>query len=73
MVGAVTVTQSCVRIKKASSTVGLKRLEISVALRAGQAKADASSEGTQYRHANPYTPSVPAVFEANDTVWLTGT
>jgi hypothetical protein len=51
-----------------------------VALRAGQAKAIASSEVTQYRHANPYTTSVPDItdreFEANERNgenWLTGT
>jgi hypothetical protein len=53
-----------------------------VALRAGQAKAIASSEVTQYRHANPYTTSVPDVssrayrafwFEMGDTLWLTDT
>jgi hypothetical protein len=47
-----------------------------VALRAGQAKADASSGVTQYRHANPYTPDVPdmnGVFEAEEAIWLTGT
>jgi len=40
--------------KKASSTVRLKRLESSFALRAYQATADASSAVTQYRHAYAY-------------------
>jgi len=46
-------------IKKASSTVRLKRLGNFVRLGARQATADASSAFTQYRHANAYT--APAV------------
>jgi hypothetical protein len=58
-------------IKKASSTGWLKRLDRSFALRAGQAKADASSGVTQYRHANEYTPNA-GTFDVV-TAWLTGT
>jgi len=83
IVGAVTVTQSRGSdIKKASSNLpggGLKRLGRSFALRAGQAKADASSGVTQYRHANEYTPNViftrgvPLKTFGVVTVLLTGT
>jgi hypothetical protein len=55
--------------KKASSTVGLKRLKDACAV-AGQAKADASSDAVQY-HQGAKTPARFGMRRNEERAWLT--